>query len=337
MPRIHVTDIGHFDTLADETILEAGQRAGFSFPAACRNGVCERCQGALISGDLRLTRKDHIIRAGEAGSDRVLYCVAQALTDCEISVPDIKAPGELPVHEITCQIAEITNLSDDISRVILRLPAGKPIRWYAGQYLELLFPFGDCAFSIANAPGGIANAPGGRNIELHVRYHQENSSSLDVIAALRSDNLVKVRLPAGTRYIDQLPEKPVWLICGSTGFAPAKAMIEHLRNRHFQLPIHLYWGARTQTDLYLADTANGFSAKLPNLKFVPAFSDEKRNDVFHGLVHEAVLKDLHTPEEPIFFVSGSPPMAWAVFDALVKAGVPAEHIHSDVYDYAPRE
>ncbi len=30
-------------------------------------------------------------------------------------------------------------------------------------------------------------------------------------------------------------------------------------------------------------------------------------------------------------------MAWAVFDALVEEGVPAENIHSDVFDYAPRQ
>ena len=31
----------------DQTIIEAGQQAGFGFPVACRNGVCERCMGTL--------------------------------------------------------------------------------------------------------------------------------------------------------------------------------------------------------------------------------------------------------------------------------------------------
>jgi CDP-4-dehydro-6-deoxyglucose reductase len=329
MKRINIPLVGSFDVDSDETILEAGLRASFSFPAACRNGVCERCQGTLLKGSVHIARKDHTIHAGETDSTRVLYCLAHALTDCEISVPDIRAPGELPVHEVTCQITEITPLSDDVSRVMLRLPAGKVPRWHAGQYLELLFPFGDCAFSIANAPSG-------RDLELHVRYHHENSSSLDVIAALQNDSLVKVRLPGGTRHLAALPERPIWLICGSTGFAPIKAMLEHLRNERFRLPIHLYWGARTQADMYLADAAKALDAELPNLKYIPALSEEQRDGFFFGLIHEAVLKDLHTPAEPIFYVGGSPPMAWAVFDALVDAGVPAEHIHSDVYDYAPR-
>lgn len=329
MPVITVTGKGQFQCRDDETILAAGQRAGFSFPVACRNGVCERCQGRLLQGSVRISRNTHTLSAGEPGSERVLYCVAYALTDCEIDVPEVRAPGELPVHEVSCQITDITDLSDDVSRIMLRLPAGKKIDWHAGQYLELLFPFGDCAFSIANAPGG-------REIELHVRYHHENSSSLDVIHALRSDSLVKVRLPAGNRYIDSLPTRPVWFVCGSTGFAPVKAMIEALRDQKFALPIHLYWGARTAADMYMLSQAQQLAAQLPNLTFVAALSDESRPDWFHGLVHQAVLQDLTNPTEPLFYVGGSVPMAWAVFDALVDAGVPADRIHSDVYDYAPR-
>ncbi len=56
-----------------------------------------------------------------------------------------------------------------------------------------------------------------------------------------------------------------------------------------------------------------------------------------GLVHEAALAALSEPQLPLFFLGGSPPMAWAVFDALVEEGVPADNIHCDVFDYAPRD
>ncbi|HCK26615.1 MAG TPA: flavin oxidoreductase, partial [Alcanivorax sp.] len=42
----------------------------------------------------------------------------------------------------------------DVTRVWLRLPAGKAIRWHAGQYLTLVLPHGEYPFSIANPPGG---------------------------------------------------------------------------------------------------------------------------------------------------------------------------------------
>lgn len=332
--RIIVTGKGQYLANAGDTLLEAGQRAGFGFPSACRNGNCLRCQGTLLHGSLtqrigNLASNTRTVHAGDADAARVLYCVAHALEDCEITVPDITTPGELPVSDVSCQITAIDTLNHDVSRVMLRLPAGRKLRWHAGQYLMLALPAGDSAFSIANAPGG-------RDIELHVRHNAENPPSLDVIEALRQDSLVRARLPFGERFIGEtLPDRPVWFICGSTGFAPAKAMIEHLLASGFQHPIHLYWGARTEADLYLPALPPQWAA-AHNLRYVPVLSESADTAYRSGLVHEAVLADLGDPAAAEFHIGGSPPMAWAVFDALAAAGVPAAQMHSDVFDYAPR-
>src|SRR5690606_15034705 len=247
----------------------------------------------------------------------------------EITVPDITAPGEIPVSDVSCQITAIDALNHDVSRVMLRLPAGRKLRWHAGQYLILNLPGGESAFSIANAPGG-------RDIELHVRHNAENPPSLDVIKALRNDSLVRARLPFGERFIGAtLPDRPVWFVCGSTGFAPAKAMIEHLLAQDFPHPIHLYWGARTEADLYLPALPQTWAA-THKVRYVPVLSESAATAYRGGLVHEAVLADLGDPAGPEFHIGGSPPMAWAVFDALLAAGVPAAQMHSDVFDYAPR-
>lgn len=320
-----------FECPGDDTLVDAGRRAGFRFPVACRNGACGRCAGQLVRGLVHLPRQNRTVRAGERRAQRVLYCVAIPLSDCEIAVPDVFAPGELPVHEASCQILDVEPLNHDVSRVWLRLPAGRAIEWYAGQYLELLMPEGPCPFSIATAP-----EDGRREIELHIRHMEDNPSSLDIMAALQRDLTVDVRLPGGERYIDELPRQPVWFICGSTGFAPVKAMIEHLRNTGFDQEIRLFWGGRQQADLYLHELAESWSTEMPQLLYVPSLSDEVREGYHHGLVHEPAIAALQSPREPLFFLGGSPPMAWAIFDALVALGVPEAHIHSDVFDYAPR-
>lgn len=345
----HITVVGkgHYRAHASDTLLEAGQRAGFGFPHACRNGNCLRCAGELLRGSVRqrignLTDNIRTLHAGDEGAGQVLYCIAHALEDCEINVPDITAPGELPVFDVTCQITAIDDLNHDVSRVMLRLPAGRRIRWHAGQYLLLKLPAGEAAFSIANVATG-------RELELHVRHNDENSSAQTIMAALRNDNLVRVQLPAGQRFIAHpLPQRPVWFICGSTGFAPAKAMIEHLLASDFAYPIRLYWGARSADDIYLPALPAQW-ARDEKLQYVPVLSDSTVTDegeagaehtgaIYRtGLVHEAVLADLNDEDErPEFHIAGSPAMAWAVFDALHAAGVPAADMHSDVFDYAPR-
>ncbi|HCK26614.1 MAG TPA: flavin oxidoreductase, partial [Alcanivorax sp.] len=97
----------------DVPILTAAREAGFGFPHACRNGVCLRCQGRLTVGAVRHGGSGDIIHAHEPGADRVLYCVAIPISDCEIDVPETTAPGELPVHQVQCQIIEREPLNHD--------------------------------------------------------------------------------------------------------------------------------------------------------------------------------------------------------------------------------
>lgn len=320
-----------FQVEPGETILEAGRRAGFGFPAACRNGVCERCQGRLLAGRVHIQRKNLTIHAGEAGSDAVLYCVALAETDCEIDVPDLTLPGEIPARSLHCQIVSVEPLTHDISRVWLRQPAGQPSPWLAGQYL-ILERDTPAAFSIANGP-----APGLRELELHVRHSADNPASLDIIETLNRQTGIDVSLPHGERGMQALPDRPVWFICGSTGFAPAKAMLEFLRANEFEQPVRVFFGAREERDLYLLDWLDALSADMPDMRWLATLSHDNQPGRYAGLAHEPAVEALkEMAQPPEIHVGGSPGMAWAVYDALVAAGHPGELIHSDVFDYAPR-
>jgi CDP-4-dehydro-6-deoxyglucose reductase len=246
-------------------------------------------------------------------------------------VSEVAAPGELPVHEVRCRILELEPLNHDVTRVWLRLPADPAVHWYAGQYLELLMPDGPCPFSIASAPGAEQF-----NLELHVRQGEANSYSLKILSTLRANETMDVRLPSGGRYINTLPDSPVWFVCGSTGFAPAKAMIEYLRKRSFHKPVKLFWGARARADLYLDALPRAWQADMPSLEYIPVLSEQAEPGLASGLAHEAAVAQLPAEETPLIHVAGSPVMAWTAFDALVAAGLPPERIHSDVFDYAPR-
>jgi CDP-4-dehydro-6-deoxyglucose reductase, E3 len=330
MPVISVGGRGSFDSAPGDTILESGLRAGFGFPRACRNGNCERCAGQLLAGCVTLIKSGRRLCAGEAGSEAVLYCIARATTDCEIAGTGITAPGELPLLTLRCQISDIHPLNHNVSAVTLRLPAGQRVEWHAGQYL-LLGEQQDAAFSIANA-----SRPGGRDVHLHIRHDDDNASAVELLAQLRRDGMVSATLPLGERYIDQPPQQPVWFICGSTGFAPARAMIERLAQLDFHQPVRLFRGGRSQADLYPPCWDDQTLSRLTDFITVEAVNEQPASGQFQGHVHQAALAMLENPTVPLFHVGGSPAMAWAVFDALITAGVPAAHIHSDVYDYAPR-
>src|SRR5699024_2867311 len=293
-----------------------------------RNGNCERGMGELLVGSVQHSKTGQITRAGEQKAARVLYCAAHALEDCEIKVPNTTAPGQFPIVTKACQVVEVKRLSAYISQVLLQLPAGKKIEWYPGQYLMLLIDGQEYAFSIANAPVE-------RQVELHIRHGVENVSAQKIMGYLHENSTVRVKLPMGTRHLGALndQQRPLWLICGSTGFAQAKAMVAGAIEQKRE--IHLFWGARQAEELYLHELAQEWASKGV-LTYTAVLSDEYVEGFAEGLVHEAVLATPVPAEQPQCLIAGSPAMAWAVFDALTAAGGDPQLLHSDVFDYAPR-
>lgn len=324
--RFHVQD--------GESILDAGQRAGFSFPQACRNGNCFRCEARLVEGEVKHLRSGEITCAGEQGT-AVLPCIVSPRRDCALIAAGVRAPGEMPLQTRAAQILAIDTCAPDIARVRVRLPAGKAVARLAGQYLEILDGENAYAFSMASPPES------GRDIELHIRFGADNPSSLRVMELLRASPVVEVRLPMGDCTLISEPRLPLLLIAGSTGFSQVRAFVGHAIAQGWRVPVDVYWGARRREDLYLLDEALSWAESHRNIRVVPVLSggDAGTPDaraLRRGLVHEAVLADAPDFTHLLVYACGSPPMVYAALDAFVARGLPPERMFSDVFAWAPR-
>lgn len=311
------------DTQPGERILDAARRLGFDAPHSCRNGNCHVCDATLLSGCVGLAD-------GTQATDGDIYtCVAEPLTDCELQWEGILAPGELPVRELACQVSECVDIGGDVWRVRLRLPAGKPLRYHSGQYLLLEREDADpAAFSIASAPQE------GRTLELHILTRDPVTQA--VIDYLQKHRIARIQAPFGDACLPELPQQPLVLIAAGTGLSQMQSMIESCLAQGFSQPIHLYWGVRHSEDFYRAPHWARWQTQ-PNLYLHQIVSDEAEWQGREGLLHQAVCEDIADLSDYRFFVSGSPPMVYATFDALVAAGMPAEQMHADAFAYAPRE
>ena len=311
--------------LPGERILDAARRLGFEVPHSCRNGNCEICAALLLEGQVRY--QGAVISQGE-----VMTCLCEPLTDCRLHWDKILAPGELPVHSLSCQVVALEDLGAGVTRVQLRAPAGKKPRYHAGQYLLLEKPDGEqAAFSIASAPHQ------GRELELHIQVR--DSASQHMLDHLQSQPLVKVQLPFGDCHLAELPAAPLVLIAAGTGMAQMHSLIEHCRAQGFAHPVHLYWGARRPEDFYqlaaLADWHN-----VANLNVHLVVSDAQPEDNWQGrqgLLFEAVCADFSDLSAVQVYASGSPPMVYATLDGLVAAGLSPAQMRADVFAYAPRD
>jgi dimethylamine monooxygenase subunit B len=65
------------DVAAEETLLEALERAGVAAPSLCRSGVCGECRAPVSSG--RVDHRDLVLSAEEKASGRwIMPCVSRA-------------------------------------------------------------------------------------------------------------------------------------------------------------------------------------------------------------------------------------------------------------------
>lgn len=304
-----------------ERILDAARRLGYDCPQSCRNGNCHICAALLVEG--------RVLQDGvELDHGELFTCLAQPLQDCVLHWDGVLAPGELPQRELACRVLACDEVGGDVVRVRLQAPAGKLPRYHAGQYL-LLDRSGEdyAAFSLASAPHS------GRELELHVLARDDKT--LELIAQLRSQPTVRVKLPFGDTHLAELPAGPLVLLAAGTGMAQMQSLIEHCRAAGFSHPVHLYWGARRPEDFYeLAHWSQW--QQLPNLFLHQVVSDPCAWSGRRGLLHEAVREDFADLKALHVYASGSPVMIYATLDALVDAGMDAHQMRADVFAYAPR-
>ncbi len=321
--KVTLQPSGHIiELLPGERIIDAVRRLGFDAPQSCRNGNCHICAANLISG--------RVLQHGTERSRGELFtCIAEPLEDCEVEWQGVLAPDELPLRQLACQVTDIEDVGGDVCRVLLRTPAGKPLRYHAGQYLLLERPDGELsAFSIASAPHEE------RLLELHILTREP--STRELVEHLRTQRLARVRAPLGDCCLPRVPERPLVMIAAGTGLAQMQSMAQFCLHQGFSLPLHLYWGVRHPDDFYRAPHWQQWQQE-PQVYLHQVVSDTPEWEGRQGMLCEAVCEDLTSLADYEIYLCGSPPMVYATLDALLAAGAVQEQVHSDVFAYAPRD
>lgn len=74
------------DVAADETVIDATERAGLGVPFGCLYGACGTCTGRLLDGDLVHVERPRALKPRHCEAGYVLLCVAAPRSDCRVEV-----------------------------------------------------------------------------------------------------------------------------------------------------------------------------------------------------------------------------------------------------------
>ena len=248
---------------ADETILDAAERAGFAMPYSCRKGVCSSCKGGIVAGSVSVGRSG----SATGPVEDVLLCVARPQGAIEIAPKRITAATRPTRKRLMATVHRIEWPAADVAIVQLRLPIGRRAPFRAGQYVRVLLGDGESRnYSLANAPHD------NDGVTLHVRRVPGGRFSDRAMAALSPGDHLDLELPYGQFFLSEDDSTPTILIGTGTGFAPLASIIGDLARRRIHRPVHLFWGGRDLADLYQLDLARRWAATFPWLAFTPVLS-----------------------------------------------------------------
>lgn len=333
---ITVQPSGHqFVAEGDESILDAALRQGYTLPYNCRNGSCTTCVGRIVSGDVEYQDDYPGLEQIDVAGGEALFCQAKPKTDLVIESDEIEVPDEVRILNLPCKVVGKEPLCHDVVRLWLKLPEAPRLHFLAGQYLDVLTAEGARrSFSIANAPeedGGL--------IELHIRHVEGGEFTHYVFHDMPEKTIWRIEAPLGTFFLRENSNRPVLLMAGGTGFAPLKGILEHAFRIGEQRPLHLFWGARSLRDLYLAGLPQQWQEQHANFRFTPVLSEPSMEDQWRGetgLVHEVLLRAYPNLADFDLYMSGPPAMIHAAKRVFLEHGLPAERMYSDAFEFNSR-
>ncbi|WP_291912705.1 CDP-6-deoxy-delta-3,4-glucoseen reductase [Limnohabitans sp.] len=334
--QISVQPSGRSFTADDnETLLTAGIRQGIGLPYGCKDGACGSCKCKKISGTV--VHGPHQTKAlsdEEEAQGLILTCCATAQSDVVLESKQVTAEGGLPVKKMPVRVVSLAKKSHDVIELKLQLPANDVMKFHAGQYIEFLLRDGSRrSYSMANAPHTLEVAP--PTVELHIRHMPGGKFTDPVFTTMKEKDILRAEGPYGSFYLREDSNKPMVLLASGTGFAPIKALIEHMQHRGITRPATLYWGGRRPADLYMADWIEARLAEMPNLRYVPVISNAEAEDQWTGrtgFVHQAVLQDFPDLSGHQVYACGAPIVVdSAKRDYVAQGHLPEEEFYADSF------
>ncbi len=330
--QVRLEPSGHtFEVAPGETVLQAALRQGIGLPYGCRNGACGACKGVLRTGELEYgDYQERALHPQEKAAGKALTCCTRPLTDIVFEVRELAGAKDLAIRTLPCRVEKVEKPADDVAVLSLKLPVGERLQFLAGQYIDILLKEGKRrSFSLANAPHDDAL------LQLHVRKSPGGAFSHYVFDQMKERAILRFEGPLGTFYLREDSDKPMIFVAGGTGFAPIKAMLEHLFHNEVDRPIVLYWGARALKDLYMPELPGRWQREHPNFSFIPVLSEPSPGEAWSGrtgFVHQAVLDDFRDLSGYQVYACGAPAMTDLARETFVEQrGLPEDEFYCDAF------
>ncbi|WP_425274858.1 globin domain-containing protein [Streptomyces flavovariabilis] len=248
----------------------------------------------------------------EAAWVRTYTTISQVMIDAA-AADELRAPAwwyaEIVTHDLrTPDVAVVTVRPD------------QPYPFLAGQYTSLETPWWPRIwrhYSFASAPRSDGL------LSFHVKAVPAGWVSNALVHRARPGDIIRLGPPTGSMTVDHTTDSGLLCLGGGTGIAPIKALVEDVAEHGDRRPVEVFYGARTDHDLYDIDTMLRLQQSHPWLS-VRAIIDQQAQQQLPDAIRA------YGPwNEFDAYLSGPPGMIRSGVDALRDSGIPSDRIRHD--------
>jgi ferredoxin-NAD(P)+ reductase (naphthalene dioxygenase ferredoxin-specific) len=235
-----------------------------------------------------------------------------------------------PARVMRCRVDGLTDLNHDMRELRLVVEAGGPFEFSAGQYAEIEFAPGLCRYY------SMASMPAEETLAFQLRRTPLGKTGAYIAQELRLGDTVKVSGPLGFSYLRDEHAGPILLVAGGSGLAPVLSVLRTLLARGSSEPVALYFGVRSERDVYHERLLADLAASHGNFSYQIVLSEPAgENRRRRGLVHQAVAEDLADATGYKAYLAGPPLMVESAGRMLLDRGVARHDIHADAFSAGP--
>ena len=233
----------------------------------------------------------------------------------------------------SAEVIDIRALTHDVKEISLKMIDPPQVEFTAGQYISIeVTEIRDGHARQNNRPYSLVSPPEEKEvIKLCVNLVKGGPGSTCLHSLCLGDKL-NFLYPLGYFTVNETASTALLFVATGTGIAPIKSMILHLLRSGSKRPMTLYWGLRSEIDLYYQEEFASLTKEYPFFQFRMTLSQP--SDGWTGLkgrVTHLLPGAVQTVENLDAYLCGNGEMIKEVRAILLEKGMPRKSIHFEKF------
>ena len=177
----------------------------------------------------------------------------------------------MPIETFTAQVEGIKDLTYDVRRLDLRLPEPATISFKPGQFVSFEVPHPQTGRKVTR-PYSIVSSPSRSGVITLLFNLVPGGPGSTYLFSLKEGDGTHFKGPAGHFYLREDPGRELLFVATGTGIAPIWSMLLANSERAEPRPATLFWGLRSQRDLYDQEELAALTRSRPTFTWLTTLS-----------------------------------------------------------------